>query len=185
MKYLKKVSGDRIYLSPLNLEDLPLYTSWLNDPVVMDNIGGNHYNNNLISCKDWFEDKLKQDKSVLFAIVRHDGDEPIGYFEFMEIEHVHRTAIFCMFIGDEANRNCGYGTEALRLAVGYGFDVLNLNNIELKVYSFNERAYSSYVKAGFKEYGRRRQAYYLNGEYYDMICMDILRGEYYTNKSKE
>jgi RimJ/RimL family protein N-acetyltransferase len=84
-----------------------------------------------------------------------------------------------MFIGDEKHRNDGYGTEALKLAVGFGFDVLNLNNIELKVYDFNERAAKSYLKVGFKEYGRRRQAYYLNGEYHDVICMDILREDFY------
>jgi RimJ/RimL family protein N-acetyltransferase len=84
-----------------------------------------------------------------------------------------------MFIGDEKNRSKGYGTEAIRLGIKYGFEVLNLNNIELKVYDFNERALNTYKKAGFKEYGRRRQAYYLNGKYHDVICMDILREEYY------
>ena len=179
MKYHKKVSGERVYLSPLNIEDVDVYTRWLNDPAVMENIGGGLYNNNFVACKDWFEKKMKDDRAALFAIVKLDSDEPIGYFEFMEIEHVHRTAIFCMFIGDEKHRNDGYGTEALKLAVGFGFDVLNLNNIELKVYDFNERAAKSYLKVGFKEYGRRRQAYYLNGEYHDVICMDILREDFY------
>jgi len=182
-KYFKKISGERVYLSPLNIEDVELYAKWLNDPGVMTNIGGGLYNNNIIACKDWFENKMKSDRSALFAIVKHDGDIPIGYFEFMEVEHVHRTAIFCMFIGEEEHRNSGLGTEALKLAVGFGFDVLNLNNIELKVYDFNERAQKSYQKIGFKEYGRRRQAYYLNGKYHDVVCMDIIREEYYEKLS--
>jgi RimJ/RimL family protein N-acetyltransferase len=175
MKYMKKISGESVYLSPLNPDDFEIYTAWLNESDVMKNIGGGLYNNNIIACKEWFENKLKNDRSALYIIVKHDGDEPIGYFEFMEIEPVHRTATFCVFIGDEANRGKGYGTQAVRLGVKFGFDVLNLNNIELKVYAFNERAISSYKKVGFKEYGRRRQAYYLNGEYHDVVCMDILR----------
>jgi RimJ/RimL family protein N-acetyltransferase len=182
MKYHKKISGERIYLSPLNLDDVEIYTKWLNDLGVMNNIGGGLYNNTVVACKDWFEKKLKDDRAALFAIVKQDNDEPIGYFEFMEIEHVHRTAIFCVFIGDAENRGKGYGTEAVRLAVKFGFDVLNLNNIELKVYAFNERARQSYLKVGFKEYGRRRQAYYLNNEYHDVICMDIIREDFYENR---
>ena len=179
MKYFKKIEGERVYLSPLNIDDNDVYTKWLNDRDVMKNIGGSHYNNNTVACKAWFEEKLKNDKAVLLAVVKKEGDEPIGYFEFMEVEHVHRTATFCVFIGDEENRGKGYGTEAVGLGVKYGFDVLNLNNIELKVYGFNERAIKSYIKVGFKEYGRRRQAYYLNGEYFDVICMDILREDFY------
>jgi RimJ/RimL family protein N-acetyltransferase len=122
---------------------------------------------------------MKDERACVFSVIKNDGDEFIGFFEFLEIDHVHRTAIFCVFIGDEEHRGKGYGTEAVKLGVKYGFDVLNLNNIELKVYSFNERAMRSYIKAGFKEYGRRRQAYYLNNAYHDLICMDILREDYY------
>ncbi|MCL1903249.1 MAG: GNAT family N-acetyltransferase [Oscillospiraceae bacterium] len=181
MKYYKKVQGERVFLSPLSIDDVDVLTEWLNTPQVMDNIGGNYYNNNLISCKEWFEKKLKDERACLFAIVK-DGkndSELIGYFEFMETDYIHRTATFCVFIGDEENRGKGYGTEAVMLGVKYGFDVLNLNNIDLKVYSFNERAARSYAKVGFKEYGRRRRAYYLNNEYHDIIYMDIIREDFY------
>ena len=46
------------------------------------------------------------------------------------------------------------------------FDYLNLNNIMLKVFSFNESAINCYKKIGFKEIGRRRQCYYLKGKFY-------------------
>ena len=42
---------------------------------------------------------------------------------------------------------------------------------------FNERAIKSYKKCGFKEYGRRRKCKFLNGQYYDVIEMDILAEE--------
>lgn len=60
-------------------------------------------------------------------------------------------------IGEEENRNKGYGTETLKLLISYGFDYLNLNNIMLSVYSFNGNAISCYKKVGFKEIGRRRE----------------------------
>lgn len=55
---------------------------------------------------------------------------------------------------------------------------MNLNNIKLDVISFNERAIKCYKKCGFKEYGRRRECVYINGKYYDIISMDILKREF-------
>lgn len=51
----------------------------------------------------------------------------------------------------------------------------------LTVMSFNERAIKCYKKVGFKEFGRRRQCYFLNGKYYDRIYMDILANEFEGN----
>ena len=31
MKYFKKLLGDNIYLSPMNIEDAEVYTKWMND----------------------------------------------------------------------------------------------------------------------------------------------------------
>ena len=43
---------------------------------------------------------------------------------------------------------------------------------------FNHRALRCYQKCGFKEYGRRRKANFINGKYYDTISMDILAEEF-------
>ena len=87
-------------------------------------------------------------------------------------------------IFDENKRSNGYGTESLRLLLDYGFNYLNLNNIHLGVKAFNERAIACYKKVGFKEYGRRREAYFLNGKYYDDVFMDILAREFKGNNIK-
>ena len=83
-----------------------------------------------------------------------------------------------IFIGDEQYRGRGIGKEAIHLILDYGFNYLNLNSIQLSVFAFNERAIACYKKCGFKEVGRLREAYYLNGKYYDKILMDILKSEF-------
>ena len=83
-----------------------------------------------------------------------------------------------IFIGDKDYREKGYGTEAIRLILDYGFNYLNLNNIKLDLMEFNERALACYKKCGFKEYGRRRKCRFINGKCYDVIEMDILSGEF-------
>jgi len=61
----------------------------------------------------------------------------------------------------------------------YGFKALNLHNVFLKVYSFNERAVKSYEKIGFKIIGRNREALLRDKERHDIILMDILYNDFY------
>ena len=93
-----------------------------------------------------------------------------------------------VFIGDKEYRGQGYGTEAVKLILDFGFNYLNLNNIKLDLKEFNQRALACYKKCGFKEYGRRRKCNFINGKYYDTIEMDILaeefKGDFIKNKNQ-
>ena len=102
----------------------------------------------------------------------------IGTIGLENINHINRTATLGIFIGDKEHRSNGYGTEAIRLILDYGFNYMNLNNIKLDVMEFNERAQKCYKKCGFKEYGRRRKSNFTNGKYYDVVQMDILAEEF-------
>jgi RimJ/RimL family protein N-acetyltransferase len=81
-------------------------------------------------------------------------------------------------IGDKNYWNQGYGQEATRLLLDYGFNLLNLNSIMLGVFSFNQRAIKAYRRVGFREIGLRRQARIINGQKYDVLEMDILAEEF-------
>ena len=111
----------------------------------------------------------------------------IGTVGLEKFDDINRTATLGIFIGDKNYRSKGYGTEAIRLILEYGFKYLNLQNIKLDLMEFNERALKCYQKCGFKEYGRRRKCIYIDGEYYDSIAMDILaeefEGDYIRNKN--
>ena len=60
----------------------------------------------------------------------------------------------------------------------YSFNNLNLNNIILKVYSFNKKAIKLYESLGFKKFGVRHKTYYFKGEFYDEIYLEVLKDEY-------
>jgi len=174
MKYIKKLVGKRVYLSNINVEDAETYVKWFNDFSVTDGLGTSCRMLSLESEKEWI---LQNSDKYQFAIVSLENDELIGGCGINFIEQLRQCAEVGLFIGDEENRSKGYGEEALNLLIDYGFDYLNLNNIMLKVFAFNERAINCYKKVGFKEIGRRRQSYYLKGKFYDEVYMDILREE--------
>ena len=186
MKYFKKLVGDRIYLSPRSTEDYEIFTEWLNDFETTDYLGRSALLTTLQSEKEYLEKNYNPEAT--FVIVTLDENKLIGTVSLENIKSVNRSATLGIFIGDKNYRSKGYGAEAIRLILEYGFKYLNLHNIKLDLMEFNQRALKCYEKCGFKEYGRRRKCIFLNGKYYDSIAMDILEeefeGDFIRNKNQ-
>ena len=176
MKYFKKLVGDRIYLSPRSTEDVEKYTQWLNDFEVTDYIGRSEKIMSLEGEKKYLEENSNPE--AVFSIVTLDEDKLIGSVGLELINHFNRKATLGIFIGDKDYQSKGYGTEAIRMILDYGFNYLNLHSINLQLMSFNERALKCYKKCGFKENGRTREDAFVNGNYYDTLIMDILEDEF-------
>ena len=176
MKYFKKIDGDRIYLSPINSEDYSKYVEWLNSFEIAKGLDALRKVTTLDNEKEWLEEATNG--KYQFAIVKKDEDKLLGNISLINIHDVDRTAEIGIFIGDEENLSHGYGSEAIMLLLDYAFNYLNLNNIMLRVFDFNERAINCYKKIGFKEYGRRSECYYLDGKFYDEILMEYLKKDF-------
>lgn len=177
MRYFKKLVGKKVYLSPINTEDYEIYTKWMNDFEVTDKIGTSSKIYTLEKEKEYLNSRALS-KDYTFAIVSLETDELLGNCSLFEVDFVKGIGTIGIMIGEEENRGKGYGTDALNLLISYAFDYLNLHNVMLVVYSFNERAINAYKKVGFKEIGRRHEVVRLKGKYYDDIYMEILESDY-------
>ncbi len=189
MHYFKKLVGERIYLSPKSCEeeDIIKFTEWMNDFEITDYIDNSSMSFSYESEKEWIIASAKKSSPGNFNIIDLETNELIGSVGFDKIKDVSRSAVLGIFIGNDKYRSNGYGTEAIKLLLEYGFKYLNLHSIKLTVLDVNARAYKCYIKCGFKETGRDREAMYLNGKYHDVIHMDILEseftGDYIKNKN--
>ena len=101
-----------------------------------------------------------------------------GLFRFDEFRGVAHVCELAIGIGDQGYWGRGYGREAIRLLLDYGFRHWNLHRIWLTTNSSNERAMRCYKACGFVEEGRLRQHMWANGRYVDTVCMGILREEW-------
>ena len=126
MKYFKKIVGDRLYLSPTSAEDVELFTQWLNDFQTTDYIGRSGYITTTLNEQEYLENRSKKDMAS-FCIVTLEEDKLIGTISLEHIDLINRDAILGIFIGDGNYRNQGYGTEAIKLILDYGFNYLNLH----------------------------------------------------------
>jgi len=179
MKYFKKMIGKRIYLSPLSMEDVETFTGWVNDLEIAKNLIFVSSVYSLEKEKEILSSMSKgTPQNIVMGIIETSTDKLIGSCGLHGIDHINRTAEYGIMIGDKEYHSKGFGTEAAKLILDFGFNILNLHSIHLKVYSFNHRAISSYQKVGFKEFGRRREAKIIGGKKYDEVCMDILSSEF-------
>lgn len=140
----------------------------------------------MLSEKKYKEDLEKREENenaFRFAIRTLVDDVFIGTCSFWIEQWSHGDAWLGIFIGERDYWGKGYGTDATRLLVSYGFNELNFRRISLGLHAFNERALKSYLKVGFTLEGRERGAFLRDGIRYDGFLMGLLREEWLARQS--
>jgi RimJ/RimL family protein N-acetyltransferase len=170
--------GKRVYLSPMQKEDLPLITVWINDQEV------NQYLTvampmTLQDEEKWFE-SLESDKPhhIILAIRLTDTNEIIGIQGLHKVSYRDGTAVMGYFIGRKDLWGQGYGTEAQMLLLEYAFNTLNLHKVSAEVYDFNPRSKKCLEKCGYVEEGIQREHRFRNGRRADCHLLAVFRKEF-------
>jgi len=172
------IIGQKVALGPLRRELVPLYLRWINDFTVLRNLAIGVTPTTLESEEAWYERVSKSERDVVFTVYERATLRPIGDAGLHAIDHLNRTAEYGIFIGESDRRGKGYGGEVTALLLDYGFNLLGLHSIMLRVFGYNERALRVYERAGFRPAGRLREAHRLGGQAYDVILMDCLASEF-------
>ena len=169
--------GERLYLRPLEREDLVLIRDWANDPEVR-RLTAEVKPMSECAAEEFYERVRSEPDRVWFLIVLKEGDRPIGEAGLLRMFPPWRTTDLSIILGDKRAWGLGYGTEAILLLLDYAFGSLNMHRVALGVVRFNERALTFYEKIGFKREGVQRDGYYCDHEYSDFVMMSILDDEY-------
>jgi len=177
MGHFQRMCGEKCYLSPPDDSDSERIKTWDNDLEVllgasMDGVS------TPASALHRTPGQAAKLLDHMMMIVDLETDTPIGWCALFYQIPANRHALLGIIIGDKSYWGRGYGEEAVRLILDYGFNVLNLNSVELGVYAFNRRAIRCYEKVGFRRIGVLRQARIVAGGAYDTILMDILASEF-------
>jgi len=129
--------------------------------------------------KEWMEQRMEKDGDDNFRFsIRTLGDDQLIGDVSIHPQWVNADAWVGIALGERETWGKGYGADAMRLILQYGFIELNLRRISLALHSYNERALKSYEKAGFKMEGAIRHDTLREGRRTDGVFMGILREEW-------
>jgi RimJ/RimL family protein N-acetyltransferase len=176
-----KLTGEKVYLSPVCADDWELYNKWGNDFEVTSNYGGGTHVYPVVTGYANLQERARNRNT--FTIVDKATDAVIGECGFNDEDIENRYAKIGITIGEKDYWSKGYGQDAMRLLLDFGFNVRGYNSICLNVYEFNKRGIACYEKVGFKQQGVWRDCIKRGEKRYDCIYMDILASEYFADES--
>ena len=177
MEPVRRLEGERLFLAPMDIDDAANYIRWLNDADTFIFLQANGQLFNHINEEQFITGVMERGEPHFSIRLRADNRH-IGGCGLINLDWVNRRAELGIMIGETDCRSQGYGQEAIKLLLDHAFYILNLNSISLIHYEFNQRATRCYNQCGFKQAGRLRQARYINGQFYDILVMDILAQDY-------
>ena len=125
------------------------------------------------SFHDFFDELLEIKGDIPFVATTDDG-EPIGFFSYM-LNYQTNSGFFKFVMIDSSKRGHGYGTEMMKLAVKYAFDITGAEAVDLIVFSSNERAKRCYEKAGFIDFELLENEFIYKDEMWKRCKMRIKR----------
>jgi RimJ/RimL family protein N-acetyltransferase len=158
--------------------DLPLFLRWFNDPDVRYWLSMSDASElTLESEREWYEEMRSDPARVVWCIETLEGG-PIGNLGLHAIDEAQGRATLGVSIGEKEQWGRGYGTEAIRQALRYGFEEMGLRRIDLQVDEDNRRGLRCYEKCGFVREGLLRAHRIRKGRPVNAVVMAILREEF-------
>lgn len=174
----KRLVGDGIELRRHDRRNYPLYAQWYADPEVWRLTSWTASPPSPHDVERLFEDREFSSTEDSFAIYPGDRNDPVGVVSLMNISSANGSAELSIILGRPEDRDRGYGREAIRTILDYGFGERGLHRVGLSVFAFNEAAIALYRKLGFREEGRLREALKRDGTFHDAILMSVLAREW-------
>lgn len=179
MRNFLELNGNIVYLKKLDKEYTEEYwENFKNTSIETMIFTGSAQAFNKTEIENYIDRVAADSDRVDFLIFSKQDNKIVGEVVINEVDRNNRCGNIRVLINRKEDFSKGYGTEAMILALNYGFGMFNLHRIELEAYPFNNRAVHVYEKIGFKREGIRRDGAYYNHKYYDMITMSCLENEF-------
>ncbi|WP_454054312.1 GNAT family N-acetyltransferase [Clostridium sp. Marseille-Q7071] len=174
-----ELSGNLVYLKKLGSEYLEEYCECFKNASIESSVFTGTKELYTKSNLEGFLNTIENDSNRAdFLIFSKNSNKIVGEVVINEVSVKDRSANIRIAINKKEDFNKGYGSEAMILALNYGFGMFNLHRIELSVFEFNERAIRVYKKLGFVKEGIKRDSLYFNHKYHNEIIMSILEEEF-------
>ncbi len=177
-----RLEGKICYLQDFTKENLydPKYFKWLQDLETVKMLYRLEY---LMPFQ--FEEveryvlKLFESKNdCFFAVYLKENDEFVGTLKIGHIDWRAGIGDLGMMIGEKKYWSKGIGTDGMKTALIYAFDVLGLRKITAGLPSLLIASQKILPKLGFKLEGVLRKQLFMFGEYCDHLIYGVFKDEF-------
>jgi [ribosomal protein S5]-alanine N-acetyltransferase len=175
---VRGLRGERVYLRPLEPDDVDIVHRWYEDARVQMLMGDRPIS--LARRRQRYEKSVTDDGHDVFRFVicRLEDDRPIGRTDLFDIDRDNGSLAFGIAIGEPTLWGQGFGTDAVNAITDFAFGQLRMERVWLDTDQLNLRAQAAYAKAGFVREGVLRRAWFQDGRWTDDIRMALLRDEW-------
>jgi RimJ/RimL family protein N-acetyltransferase len=147
--------GDRVTLREKRLGDAPNDFRWRSTPMLTRFDAARPLTMNYQQYLALYREELLYPSPYRRSYgIEDSGGRHIGNIMHYNVDALRQEAELGITIGEQAYWGKGYGSEAVRLLVQYLIEQQGFRRVYLKTLDWNERARLSFIKAGFREYGR-------------------------------
>jgi [ribosomal protein S5]-alanine N-acetyltransferase len=173
------MDGTRIRLRAMTVVDVPRLFAQFSDPKVM-----RYWSRGPLmrveDAREMFDEidrGVRAGEFLQWAIARCNDDLMIGSCALFAQNKAHRRAEIG-FALSSAHWGHGYAQEAVRLALGHAFGVLDLHRIEADVDPRNLASLQLLERVGFVREGLLRERWHVGGETQDSAIYALLARDY-------
>jgi [ribosomal protein S5]-alanine N-acetyltransferase len=179
----KFITGERLYLRQLLLSDAKgPYRFWFNEQeTCMGNAHG-VFPMSDSSIESYINSLSENKNSLVLAIMLPESNIHIGNISLQSIDYKNRRAEMAIMLGDKNHWGKGYGLEACKMIIKHGFNNLNLHTVYCGTFSNNIGMQKIAKKLGMRQEGTRKDAFFKEGVYLDVVEYGILKKEWKVNQ---
>lgn len=172
------LTGERVWLRPLSLDDAPALHSMYSDAQTMRFMPSLPHKT-VRETKNHIQYEVSNSGAVCWAICLAGSDEPIGV-----VNYLGGTPIPGMgYVIKRPYWGQGYTVEACRLALQYGFEQMKLKQVELWIDQQNVQSQRVAQKLGFQQKGQLAQKYAHEANHHIMFTYGLWRDQFFGRGS--
>lgn len=179
-----KLETKRLILREICVSDVPAIFAVFSNPLVTKfyDVPTMVRQEQAVTLTRWWINRIKKRKALRWAItLKSAEDKAIGTCGFSQFDKSNNMAEIGV---DIAHPYWGQGiaTEAIKVIIDFGFQVMKLNRIETWVMVENIGSLKVLRKNGFLHEGILRERQLWQGEYHDVEMFSILKKDYLSNE---
>ena len=180
--FMPKLETKRLLLRPLTLDDSDRIEELAGEyDVAKSTINIPHPYPKGSACQfiESIQSAEQNNKIVMLVIVNKESQLLIGLIN-LNLSIQYRRGELAYWIGKPYWGN-GYGTEAAKALLKYGFNQLKLNKIFAASFTSNTGSWKVMEKIGLKYEGTLKQHVSRFGQFYDLTYYGLLKDEFENN----